>query len=94
MVQYLRQLRNGAKACGNLPAPGWSEEEWEAFLNCDPIVPLPYDTRTDLVGRTMEIVPFCSRRNVRLLEAGLSNTWLVGLTGFPNLVHDDETQPF
>jgi phage terminase large subunit-like protein len=42
----------------------------------------------------MEIVPFVSGRNVRLLESPLSQIWLSGLMGFPNMVHDDETQAF
>ncbi len=94
VVQYLRTLRNQAKQRADIPADGWTEEEWQQFLACDPIVPLPYQTHSELVGRTMEVVPFCSGRNVRLLESGLSQTWLAGLMGFPNMVHDDETQSF
>lgn len=99
VVQYLRQLRvlqSRALAKGEdaAPEPDWSKEDWAAFIKCDPIVPLPYQTRDERVGRTMEIVPFCSGRNVRMLESGLSLNWLRGLMGFPLAVHDDETQAF
>jgi hypothetical protein len=94
VVQYLRTLRSEAKIKQNTPNAGWTLEEWQQFLACDPVVPLPYQTRVERVSRTMEIVPFVSGMNVRLLEAPLSQTWLAGLMGFPNMVHDDETQSF
>jgi phage terminase large subunit-like protein len=94
VVQYLRTLRSEAKLKMDTPNAGWTPEEWKQFLTCDPVVPLPYQTTQERVGRTMQIVPFVSGMNVRLLEAPLSQTWLAGLMGFPNMVHDDETQAF
>jgi hypothetical protein len=92
VVQYLRELRG--KANIQQTEFGWSDDEWQEFLKCPPVVPLGYNTRKERVSRTMEIVPFVSGCNVRLLESPLSQTWLSGLMGFPNMVHDDETQAF
>jgi hypothetical protein len=57
VVQYLRELRG--KTNTQQTEFGWSDDEWQKFLTCPPVVPLGYNTRKERVSRTMRSCRMC-----------------------------------